>query len=194
MLDHAAALDTARPVEWQQADAMQLPFPNASFDAVVCQFGAMFFPDKPRAYSEARRVLSPSGAFIFNVWDRLEHNEFAETVHQTLATLYLDDPPQFIARVPHGYHDPARIAEDVAQAGFARAPEFTIMTTQSRADSPRAPAIALCQGTPMRNDLETRSPGRLGEITDRATAAIAERFGTEAVEGKIQAYIVVVER
>jgi ubiquinone/menaquinone biosynthesis C-methylase UbiE len=59
MLDHAAALGTTRAVEWRQADAMELPFADAAFDAVVCQFGAMFFPDKARAFAEARRVLKP---------------------------------------------------------------------------------------------------------------------------------------
>jgi ubiquinone/menaquinone biosynthesis C-methylase UbiE len=71
MLDRARAVGTAYPVEWRTADALALPFPDRSFDAVVCQFGVMFFPDKPRAYAEARRVLRPGGAFVFNVWDSL---------------------------------------------------------------------------------------------------------------------------
>src|SRR5574337_730938 len=78
MLDQAAATGTARPVEWRQADALALPFGDGAFDAVVCQFGAMFFPDKSRAFSEARRVLKPGGLFIFNVWDRIAENEFAD--------------------------------------------------------------------------------------------------------------------
>ena len=66
MVDHAAAIGTVRPVEWRQADAMQLPFAAESFDAVVCQFGAMFFPDKPRAYAEVRRVLKPDGSALID--------------------------------------------------------------------------------------------------------------------------------
>ena len=80
MLDQAAVMGTARPVQWQQADAMALPFGDAEFDAVVCQFGVMFFPDKAKAFSEARRVLRPGGVFLFNVWDSLSENEFAETI------------------------------------------------------------------------------------------------------------------
>jgi len=80
MLDVAASTGTHRAVTWSQADALQLPFANATFDAVVCQFGAMFFPDKPRAFAEARRVLRPGGVFLFNVWDRIEENEFPMTV------------------------------------------------------------------------------------------------------------------
>ena len=114
MLDHAARLGTARPVEWRQADAMQLPFPDASFDAIACQFGVMFFPDKAKAFAETRRVLKPRGVFMFNVWDRIEDNEFADTITTALESLYPDDPPRFLARTPHGYHDPAAIERDLA--------------------------------------------------------------------------------
>ena len=95
MLDQAAAIGTRRPVEWRQADAMQLPFEDASFDAVACQFGVMFFPDKSKAFAEARRVLRPGGVFIFSVWDRIEENEFADAVTKALASVFPGDPPRF---------------------------------------------------------------------------------------------------
>ena len=98
---------------------MQLPFADASFDAVVCQFGVMFFPDKAKAFAEARRVLRPGGAFLFNAWDRIEENEFADVVTAALATVFPADPPRFMARTPHGYHDTAAIARDLAGGGFA---------------------------------------------------------------------------
>src|SRR5688500_3239604 len=91
MLDQASLVGTKRAVEWRQADAMQLPFPDATFDAVACQFGVMFFPDKAKAFSEACRVLRPGGIFIFNVWDRIEVNEFADTVTTALESVYLND-------------------------------------------------------------------------------------------------------
>jgi len=50
MLERAGSIGTSRAVEWRQADAMHLPFDKASFDAVVCQFGVMFFPDRARAF------------------------------------------------------------------------------------------------------------------------------------------------
>src|SRR3954469_3422968 len=118
MLDQAAAMGTARPVQWQQADAMALPFREGEFDAVVCQFGAMFFPDKPKAFSEARRVLKPGGTFIFNVWDRVDENEMVATVMEALERTLPDSPPRFMHRGPHGYADRAAIARDLAQAGF----------------------------------------------------------------------------
>jgi SAM-dependent methyltransferase len=102
MLDLASSVGTARPLEWRQADAMQLPFDDAVFDAVVCQFGVMFFPDKAKAFSEARRVLKPGGVFLFNAWDRIEENEFPHTVSKALANFFPADPPRFMARTPHG--------------------------------------------------------------------------------------------
>jgi SAM-dependent methyltransferase len=194
MLDQAAAAGTSRPVEWRQADAMQLPFPDESFDTVVCQFGAMFFPDKAHAFSEARRVLRPGGLFIFNVWDRIDRNEFAETVIAALATVFPDDPPRFLARVPHGYHDTSVIADDLARGGFTHPPAFTSLVARSRAGSPDDVAIAYCQGTPLRSEIEARGPARLVEATGVATAAIAARFGTGAVDGGIQAIVVAIER
>lgn len=194
MLDHAMGLVTTRPVEWRQADAMQLPYPDAAFDVVVCQFGVMFCQNRLKAFSEAMRVLRPGGAFLFNVWDRIEHNEFADVVSQALESMFPDDPPRFMARVPHGYHDPVDIARDLALGGFARPPEFTTLAERSRADSPRLAALAYCQGTPLRNEIEARDPGRLAEATDMATAAIERRFGSGVVDGKIQARIVTIER
>jgi SAM-dependent methyltransferase len=194
MLDHAASLGTARRVDWQQADAMQLPYAVQSFDAVVCQFGVMFFPDKAKAFAEARRVLRPGGVFIFNVWDWLDRNEFAHTVSQALAGLFPNDPPQFMARVPHGYHDAELIARDLQRGGFSQPPELTTLTARSRASAPQIPAIAFCQGTPLRNEIEARAPSRLNEITEIVAAAIARRFGSGSVEGKMQALVVTVQR
>ncbi len=190
MLAHAQAIGTARPVEWRVADALALPFADASFDLVVCQFGAMFFPDRPRAFAEARRVLRPGGTLLFNTWDRIEHNEFADLVTGALATMFPDDPPRFMARVPHGYHDPAQIARDVIAGGFERTPEIEKLTCRSRAESARIPAIAYCQGTPLRNEIEARDSSRLTEATAAAEAAIARRFGTADVDGRIQALVV----
>jgi ubiquinone/menaquinone biosynthesis C-methylase UbiE len=193
MLDRAAEVGTRRPVEWRQADAMALPFADASFDVVACQFGVMFFPDKPKAFAEARRVLRPGGLFIFNAWDRIEENEFADVAMAALATVFPQDPPRFMARVPHGYHDRVTIEHDLAAGGFT-APAFTTLAARSRAASPSHPAIAYCQGTPWRSEIEARDASRLGEATESVEKAIAARFGRGAVDAKIQAHILMAER
>lgn len=194
MLDHASGVGTRHAVEWRRADAMQLPFDDATFDAVVCQFAVMFFPDKLRAFSEVRRVLRPGGVFIFSTWDRIEENGFADTVTTALASMFPEDPPRFLARTPHGYHDIETITRDVVASGaFDVAPRIDTVPALSLASSPRVPAIAYCLGTPLRNDIEARDAARISEATDVAAEAIAAKFGEGAVEGKIQAHIVTLE-
>jgi SAM-dependent methyltransferase len=123
MLDQAIAVGGTRErVEWRQADAMALPFADGEFDLVVCQFGVMFFPDKGQAFAEARRVLAPGGSLLFNVWDEIAANEFAAVVTEALARWWFRDPPMFLARTPHGYHERARIEADLLRGGFTTAP------------------------------------------------------------------------
>jgi SAM-dependent methyltransferase len=194
MLDQARAIGTSRAVEWHPADAQQLPFPDATFDAVVCQFGVMFFPEKPKAFAEARRVLRPGGVLAFNVWDRIEDNEFADTVTTALAALFPHDPPRFLARTPHGYYDHSTIARDLASGGFGASPQIATVARRSRAASCRIPALAYCQGTPLRNEIEARDVSLLARATAVAEDAIAQRFGRENVDGKIQAHVFTIER
>ena len=193
MLEQAQSVGTARPVQWRQADAMALPFADGEFDAVVCQFGVMFFPDKPQAFAEARRVLKPGGTFLFNVWDRVEENDFADTIGDALATVFPDDPPRFMARTPHGYHDAATIHRDLATAGFAFPPRIETLAFRSRAQSARIVAVAYCQGTPWRSEIEARDASMLEAATDAAEAEIARRFGAGVVDGRIRAHVVEVE-
>ena len=190
MLNRAAAQQPDdRRLTWQQADAMALPFEDQSFDVVACQFGAMFFPDKVQGYKEARRVLKPGGRFLFNVWDEISENEFADVVTQALAEIFPHDPPRFLARTPHGYRDAEKIREQLTTAGFG-AISVDAIDHVSRAPLPRHPAIAYCQGTPLRNEIEARDASRLEEATDRAAGALARRFGNGPVEGRIRAFII----
>lgn len=156
---------------------------------MACQFGAMFFPDRVKGYGEARRVLRPGGRFLFNVWDRIEDNEFADVVTQALAEIFPEDPPRFMARTPHGHHDVDRIRQELAAAGFA---EIAVEAVDARSTAPSARdvAIAYCQGTPLRNEIEARDAARLEEATNRAAAAVAQRFGSGAVDGRIRAIVV----
>jgi SAM-dependent methyltransferase len=190
MLDRAAARGTTRPVEWRHADAMALPFADQTFDTVVCQFGVMFFPDKARAYAEARRLLTPGGSLIFNAWDRVETNEFAETVTDALASRFPSDPPQFFSRIPHGYYDPATIRGDLMRAGFTSHVEITTVAARSCAASATVAAIAFCQGTPLRNEIEARDAGGVERATAVAAKALAERFGAGPISGAIQAQVI----
>jgi SAM-dependent methyltransferase len=149
----------------------------------------MFFPDKVQGYREARRVLKPGAPFFFSVWDRIEDNEFADVVTEALAEMFPNDPPLFMARTPHGYHDLEKIRGELKAAGFADVAVDTVME-RSRAPSPRDVAIAYCQGTPLRGEIESRGASGVEAATRKATDAIAKRFGGGAVDGRIQAHII----
>jgi ubiquinone/menaquinone biosynthesis C-methylase UbiE len=189
MLDRAAAAGpSSAQVARRQADALALPFADGSFDLVLCQFGAMFFPDKVRAYAEAHRVLRPGGHFLLSVWDGISENEFADVFTAALAELLGKGAPDFLARTPHGYNDRARIEAELKRAGFATVRTDTVEHV-SRAESARDVAIGYCHGTPVRNEIDARFPGRLDEATDFAADALARRFGAAAVAARMQAHV-----
>ncbi|CAG2150878.1 class I SAM-dependent methyltransferase [Cupriavidus numazuensis] len=193
MLARAQAVGTSRTVSWQTADAMQLPFDDGRFNLVVCQFGAMFFPDKGAAFAEARRVLAPGGTLLFNVWDRIEDNHFAHTVTRALAGLFPDSPPDFMARIPHGYYRQAEIAAHLQQGGFRSEPAFETLAVTGTAASAHIVAVAYCQGTPLRADLESRGSDALQRATEASEQALAQEFGTGPVAGRLQAHVIAVQ-
>jgi ubiquinone/menaquinone biosynthesis C-methylase UbiE len=176
-------------IVWQQADALKLPFEAESFDTVFCQFGVMFFPDRIAGYRQALSVLRPGGRFLFSVWDRIEDNDFASVVTDTVAEIFPNDPPMFLCRTPHGYYDIAMIEADLHSAGFSTV-QVETLTRTSTAPSPRHPAIGYCQGTPLRNEIETRKAGSLDKVTNSANVRLAKIYGDRSVSGKIQAHVV----
>lgn len=189
MLDLAAAqTPPSSRVTWRQADAQALPFPDAAFDALVCQFGVMFLPDRARAFAEAFRVLRPGGRFLFNVWDRIEESPLIATAAEALAARFPDDPPSFMRRTPHGHYQVAPWQEALRQAGFTAIAHETV-TCRSAAPGALAVASFVCHGTPTRAEIEARAPGQLDAVTDVVAAAVARRHGTSEVSGPIQAIV-----
>jgi ubiquinone/menaquinone biosynthesis C-methylase UbiE len=174
-------------VRWSVADAMALPFEDDAFDLVACQFGVMFFPDRRRAFRETRRVLEPGGVFLFSVWDSLEHNDVARIVSAAAAASFPDDQPRFIERTPHGHSDPAPIVRDLADAGFGSV-TYEAVTRRSCAPSARDAAVGMCEGTPLRNEINARDPKRLRQVVDSATRALEGALGLGAIEGKMRAF------
>jgi ubiquinone/menaquinone biosynthesis C-methylase UbiE len=190
MLERARSMhDDPGRVEWRQADCLDLPFETDAFELVACQFGAMFFPDRVRAYTEVRRVLRDGGVFIFSMWDRIEENDFAFEVTAALATLFPDNPPRFLPRTPHGHYRQGTYRRELSAAGFSN---ITVEPVDdvSRASDPSVPAIAYCHGTPLLNEIEALDLAGLEEATRRATEAISARFGSGAIEGRIRGFVV----
>ncbi|MFL6061504.1 MAG: class I SAM-dependent methyltransferase [Marmoricola sp.] len=175
MIDRAIATSDLEGVAWQQADAVDLPFADASYDVVVCQFGAMFFPDKTQGYAEARRVLRHGGAFLFNVWDRVGTNEIADVITRALVLADPAHPLEFMARTPHGYHDPRKITRDLFRAGMDA--QITVHEGVARSTPARA-ALAFCQGTPLRGEIEKHPTLDLDVATSIATEALQAAWGS----------------
>ncbi len=188
MLDRAASQCAAENVTWRHADAQALPFGDGEFDAVACQFGVMFFPDKPRAFAEARRVLRACGRYVFSVWDRIEDNELSHLVSELVAARFPDDPPRFLARTPFGHFDRGFYARALADAGFGEVRIETV-TLRGRATA-RDAAVGLCQGCPLAGEIEARAPGTLGATTAAVEAAIVARLGGGVLDDKMQAIVV----
>jgi ubiquinone/menaquinone biosynthesis C-methylase UbiE len=117
MLHQAKAAPNAGLITWQQADVMALPFEDDSFDAAVCQFGVMFFPDKVAAFSQVHRVLRSGGRFRFSVWDRMQANILNQMYQDVIDAMFLADPPGRM-HVPFSYYDQATIDVDLTGAGF----------------------------------------------------------------------------
>ncbi|TDH59384.1 methyltransferase domain-containing protein [Dankookia rubra] len=189
MLDHAAAKPGLDRVEFRQADAMALPFPDRSFDAVVCQFGVMFMPDRPAAYREAARVLRGGGRFLFNVWSPVPENPVVAVLLRALSALHPRQESWFLERTPHGHGDPAAIAADLAAAGLT-AEAIGTRVLPSPVASAAGLAMGFCQGTPMRAEIEALEPGGLDRATAAAAAAIAAEYGPGPFEAPMSARVV----
>ena len=188
MIAHAATRLNAANVMWRQADAQSLPFGDASFDLVVCQFGVMFFPDRTAAFREARRVLAAGGCYLFTMWASIEHSPLAAIVARAAADAFPNDPPSFLTRTPYGHGDPAVTERELRAAGFTQV-EIASVDVPSRADSAYDPAIGFCQGTPLRSEIESRDPARLAGVTESAARAVAAQYGDGRIEATMRAFV-----
>lgn len=189
MIDVATATRGSGHATWMQCDAMALPFDDDSFDVVACQFGVMFFPDRTQAYREAARVLAAEGVFMFTVWDSLVVNDVTRIIMDALTARYPNDPPSFIERVPFGYFDIDLIRSELLRSGFAEVAAETV-ALPSQAAATRDAAIGVCQGTPVRAEIESREPDGLQAATDDAARFLAAKFGSGRLESTMQAITV----
>jgi ubiquinone/menaquinone biosynthesis C-methylase UbiE len=188
MLAHAQArVPATSNLEWRQADMMALPFPDRSFDTVVCQFGLMFLPDKAAGLREAFRVLRPGGRYLFNVWDAIERNPIARITHETVGSFFATDPPQFY-RLPFSLHDAAAVLKLVEGAGFT---EIRWDYVEKTGTSPSAAdaATGLIEGNPILGPIMERRPESLGEIKAAVAAKVAAELGDRPVRVPLRALV-----
>jgi ubiquinone/menaquinone biosynthesis C-methylase UbiE len=173
-------------LEWQEADAGALSFSNGSFDAVICQFGLMFVPDKEAAMREAYRVLARGGVFLFNVWDSMEHNPFGRIAHKTIASFFESDPPTFY-ELPFGFFDADLIRSLLQRAGF-KAVEALLVTLPCRSPSAAEFAIGLVRGNPVSTAIQERGVD-VDDVIRAVSQKIAQRYGLAPVESTMQAFV-----
>ncbi|WP_406132161.1 class I SAM-dependent methyltransferase [Streptomyces sp. NBC_00989] len=172
--------------EWRQADAQHLPFEDDSFDLVVCQFGVMFFPDRPAAYSEVRRVLAPQGRFLFNSWGPLASHGFGAAFQTALEQSMPDGAPPFLKDVPHGYSDPAVVAADLTAAGLTLATAEEI-TLEGVAESAASIATGFLTGTPVSAAVQAREDAQA--LQAAVTQKMTDQLGTGPVTAPMTATV-----
>jgi len=173
-------------IEWQLADATDLPFETGSFDAVVCQFGWMFFPDRPRATREAARVLRPGGRLLFNTWDSLDVNIVPAEAYASIRACFASDPPRFYD-IPYGMFHPAEHERLAVGAGFDDVTVERITLEGARLDA-REVATGVIRGGPFITELEQRN-ANLDEIVEKVTERLTARFGTEKFAATLSALV-----
>ena len=188
MLDFARTKMPGLGITWQPADAQALPFPDTSFDIVACQFGIMFFPDKARAFHEARRVLTPHGHFAFNVWLSLADNPVGRIAHDTIGQFFSSDPPTFY-KMPFGFHDESLIRQ------LLQAADFDVVSCDRVALEARSPsaldaARGLVTGNPILLAVTERASAPTEEIIRAVAASLSAEGGTAPFRLPMQALVV----
>lgn len=184
MLVAAQARTRDDRITWDVANALDLQFPDAAFDVVTCQFGAMFFPDRVQGYREARRVLEPAGSYVFTVWDDIGANAIDDVVTEALRAEAGAVPLDFLARTPHGHAQDDVLVSELREAGFT---DIAIRHVDgiSRTDA-RSGAVAICEGTPLRGEIERHPTMTLERATELAAGALHQRFGAGVFEAPMR--------
>jgi ubiquinone/menaquinone biosynthesis C-methylase UbiE len=188
MLDVARTkFGAGEQVEFQPADAAALPFADGSFDAVVCQFGLMFFPDKAKSCSEVYRILSPGGRYVFSVWDSHRYNPFGRIAHETAGRFFPADPPQFYI-VPFSCHQIDPVKESLIAAGFS---DISVAVVRLEKEIPDAAIFArgLVYGNPLIDQVRARGRVNPERIVDALVEALRHEFGADPGRMPLQAIL-----
>jgi SAM-dependent methyltransferase len=188
-VSRAAARPGMGRIVWQRADSRNLPFREATFGIVACLFGAAAMPDRGQAFAEVRRVMKPGGRFLFAALAHIRHNPVADCIQAALDDVFPADPPRFLDRVMHGYTNPDMMDDDLTAAGFTDA-VYTAIDRPCTTASAREAVLGYCLGTPLRQEIEARSPGRTECVIDAVAAVLERRFGSGPIKSVVRAQVV----
>lgn len=187
MLAFAQESVSVKGIEWSAVDAVQLPYPDASFDLVVVQFGVMFYSDRSKAYREALRVLRPGGRLLFTTWNSMEHNPVAHATQRVIEQFFPVDPPAFYT-VPFAYHDRGLMQEELRSSGFDRV-ELVLLELHGKVPTAADAAMGLLEGSPIHTAIMDRDPFLLPQMRTALEQRLAERFGTQGLEVPVSAWV-----
>lgn len=161
-------------IEWQTTDAQSLPFADSRFDHVVCQFGVMFFPDKPAAFSEAYRVLQKGGRFIFNTWGRVEKNTKAHFVQQLIQDMFQGKALEFFRNGPYSLFDRLELTQMMMDAGFTDVMIDEVPKT-CLYESKETYITGFTQGSPLSVFLDAQPEGTRDKLKEEARRRLADK-------------------
>jgi ubiquinone/menaquinone biosynthesis C-methylase UbiE len=173
-------------VQWKAADMLALPFEAGSFDAVFCQFGLMFAPDKLQAMKEMRRVLAPGGTLLLSVWDELGKNVASQRLHHMAFALLPLDPPTFMS-TPFSMSDAPALKSLASDAGFKDVRIDTVVKT-AEAVSAADLAIGCVRGNPLSLQLQERGVD-VDAFQTQVAAALAHEFGESPCKSPLSAHV-----
>jgi len=174
-------------IKWMVADALDLPFPDNSFDLVVCQFGIMFFPDKEKGLREAFRVLKPGAKLIFNTWDKIENNPPIHTGSTIIESYFGDNPPVFY-KIPFSMYDEKEMVSLVSGAGFRKI-KISLVEKEGISESASGLAIGMVEGNPVYLAISERDPSLIEPIKQHVRKELANKYGEKQLKSKLHAWV-----
>ena len=186
MIEVAKQFVTDENIKWQVADAMELPFEKNSFDAVVCQFGIMFFPDKLKGLQEAYRVLKPGGKLIFNTWDKVENVPAIHEGRKTIESFFENDTPGFYA-IPFSMHDKNELESLMKAAGFKNA-KASLGKKEGISSAPDL-AKGMVDGNPIYLAIIEKDPSLVEPIRIKVEEVLAKKFGAKPLKSPLAAWV-----
>jgi ubiquinone/menaquinone biosynthesis C-methylase UbiE len=187
MIEVAKKIVTDKNIEWMVADATELPFKANSFDAVVCQFGIMFFPDKLKGLQEAYRVLRPGGKLIFNTWDKVEKNPAIHEGRKIIESYFGDNPPGFY-NIPFSMHDEKEFQSLLKSAGFKNI-KISVVQKEGISSSAEDLSKGMVEGNPIFLSIIEKDPALVEPIEKHVAKVLAEKFGDKPLKSSLSAWV-----
>jgi len=192
MIEVAKQNVTDKNIQWQVADALELPFKNNSFDAVVCQFGIMFFPDKLKGLQEAYRVLRPGGKLLFNTWDKVENVPAIHEGRKIVESFFENDPPGFY-KTPFSMFDKDELENLMKSAGFKNV-SATLVKKEGVSSGAADLTKGIVEGNPIYLAIIEKDPSLIKPIEEKVEKVLAEKFGDKPLKSSLAAWVCEAEK